>query len=106
MFELKGRGVAAYILADITVADMEAYREYTRQVPATLEPFQGRFLVRAGASETLEGEWTPGRLVLIEFPSPELARAWYTSPAYQAIMPIRHRHSRAKFFTLIEGVTP
>src|SRR5687767_11833060 len=104
--ELKGRGVAAYILADVSVTDMEAYREYTRQVPATLEPFQGRFVVRAGASVTLEGDWNPGRLVLIEFPSPELARSWYTSPAYQAIMPIRHRHSQAKFLALIEGVTP
>lgn len=96
--------MAAYILADVTVADMEAYREYTRQVPDTLLPFQGRFVVRAGASEALEGEWNPGRLVLIEFPSLELARAWYASPAYQAILPIRHRHSHAKFMALIEGV--
>lgn len=96
--------MAAYILADVTVADQQAYREYTRQVPGTLEAFQGRFVVRAGASETLEGEWNPDRLVLIEFPSLELARAWYDSPAYQAILPIRHRHSQAKFLALIEGV--
>lgn len=96
--------MAAYVLANVNVRDMEAYREYTSQVPATLAPFQGRFVVRAGAVETLEGAWTPGRIVLIEFPSLELARAWYTSPAYQAILPIRHRNSQAQFFAIIEGV--
>ncbi|MDQ3410790.1 MAG: DUF1330 domain-containing protein [Chloroflexota bacterium] len=96
--------MAAYILADVTVHDPEAYREYTSQVPATLAPFQGRFVVRAGAYETLEGEWSPDRVVLIEFPTVEQARGWYASPAYQAILTIRHRNSDATFLALIEGV--
>lgn len=98
--------MAAYVLGNVDVHDLEAYREYTNQVPATLAPFQGRFVIRAGANETIEGEWNPARIVLIEFPSMELARAWYASPAYQAILPIRHRHSRARFMSLIEGVSP
>lgn len=96
--------MAAYIFANVDVHDHEGYREYTSQVPATLAPFQGRFVVRAGAHEVLEGEWSPDRIVLIEFPSMELARAWYASPEYQAILPIRHRNSRTSFLALIEGV--
>jgi uncharacterized protein (DUF1330 family) len=96
--------MAAYVLGNVDVLDPDGYRAYTSRVPATLEPFQGRFVVRAGANETLEGEWSPARIVLIEFPSMEQARAWYASPEYQAILPIRHRHSQARFLTLIEGV--
>jgi uncharacterized protein (DUF1330 family) len=96
--------MAAYIFVNVDVHDPEGYREYTSQVLATLEPFHGRFVIRGGANELLEGEWSPGRIVLLEFPSMEQARAWYTSPAYQAILPIRHRFSQAQVFALIEGV--
>jgi uncharacterized protein (DUF1330 family) len=96
--------MAAYVLGDVNVHDPEGYREYTSRVPATLEPFQGRFVVRAGAHELLEGEWSPDRIVLIEFPSMELARAWYASAAYQEILPVRHRNSHANVLAIIEGV--
>ncbi len=96
--------MAAYVIVDVEVLDPEAYTEYTRDVPATLEPFGGRFLVRGGAVTTLEGEWRPQRAVLIEFPSVEQAKAWHASPAYVAILPIRHKHARTNFMTVIEGV--
>ena len=96
--------MAAYVIVDVEVLDPEAYTEYTRDVPATLEPFGGRFLVRGGAVTTLEGEWRPQRAVLIEFPSVEQATAWYRSPEYQAIVPVRKRHTRTHFFTVVEGV--
>lgn len=96
--------MAAYVIVDVEVLDPEAYREYTRQVPATLEPYGGRFIVRGGAYETLEGDWRPQRIVILEFPSVEQARAWHASPAYTAILPIRHRHARTNFLTVVEGV--
>lgn len=96
--------MAAYVLVDVEVLNPEAYAEYTRAVPATLEPFGGRFLVRGGAVETLEGAWQPRRAVLIEFPSVERAKAWHASPDYVAILPIRVQHARTNFLAVLEGV--
>ena len=96
--------MAGYVIVDVEVRDPEAYREYTQAVPATLEPFGGRFIVRGGAYETLEGDWRPQRIVVIEFPSFERAKAWHASPEYQAILPLRLRHARTNFLTVVEGV--
>ena len=96
--------MAAYVIVDVEVLEPEAYTEYTRAVPASLEPFGGRFIVRGGAHETLEGDWNPQRVVVLEFPSVEQAKAWHASPAYQAILPIRQRHARTNFLTVVEGV--
>jgi uncharacterized protein (DUF1330 family) len=101
----KGNSMAAYVLGNVSIDNPVGYREYTSQVQATLDPFEGRFVVRAGAYETLEGEFEADRLVLIEFPTVEQARGWYDSEAYQSILPIRHANSSARFITLIEGVS-
>jgi len=77
------------VIANVTVRDPQRYPDYVRQVPATLEPYGGRFLVRGGAVEVVEGGWQPGRLVVIEFPSLEQARAWYDSPAYRPARDLR-----------------
>jgi uncharacterized protein (DUF1330 family) len=92
----------AYVIADIDVRDAETYREYVALVPGTAEPFGGRFIVRGGEHETLEGEWRPHRLVVIEFPSADHARRWYASDAYVAAMAIRRRAS-AGSLVLVEG---
>ena len=88
--------MAAYVIADVEIADAERYAEYSAQVPATLEPYEGRFLVRGGATEMVEGDWLPRRLVIIEFPSVDAARRWYASPEYQAILGIRHEAASAR----------
>lgn len=95
--------MAAYVIGDVTVNDPEAYREYTAQTPGTVQQYGGRFIVRGGAYETLEGSWSPQRIVVIEFPTIEQARAWYASPEYQAILPIRLANSTANFLTVVEG---
>lgn len=95
--------MTAYVIADIDVHDAEAYREYVALVPGTVEPFGGRFVIRGGEHETLEGEWRPQRLVMIEFPSADHARRWYESPAYIAAMAIRHRTSTGSL-VMVEGV--
>lgn len=94
--------MTAYVIADIDVHDPETYREYVALVPGTVEPFGGRFMVRGGERETLEGEWRPARLVIIEFPSADHARRWYESDAYVAAMAIRRRASTGSL-VLVEG---
>ena len=59
-----------------------------------VDAYEGRFLTRGGAVEALEGDWTPSRLIVIEFPSIERAKQWIDSPEYSAIKPIRHRNAR------------
>jgi uncharacterized protein (DUF1330 family) len=83
----------AYVIADIEVQDPDSYMEYAAQVQATLDPFDGTFLVRGGNPEPLEGGWAPTRIVVIQFPTAEQARGWYESPAYVKIMAIRDRAS-------------
>jgi uncharacterized protein (DUF1330 family) len=63
--------MAAYVIVDVEVTEPEPYEEYRRRVPATLERYGGRFAVRGGRYETLEGDWKPQRIVVLEFPSDE-----------------------------------
>jgi uncharacterized protein (DUF1330 family) len=94
--------MTAYVIADIEVLDAETYREYVALVPASLEPFGGRFLVRGGEHETLEGDWAPNRVIIVEFPSADHARRWHESDAYVAAMAIRQRSSTGSL-VLVEG---
>jgi uncharacterized protein (DUF1330 family) len=96
--------VAAYILVDVRVHDPVGYAEYTAQTPGLVAKHGGRFIVRGGPYDVIEGEWDPQRIVLIEFPNVAAAHAFYNDPEYQAIIPIRHRHSTTKFMTVVEGV--
>lgn len=75
---------------------------YLQRIDATLAPFEGRFLVHGATPEVVEGPW-PGDLVIVVFPDIEKARAWYASPAYQDILPLRSEHSRSVAM-LVEGV--
>ncbi|KRA45602.1 DUF1330 domain-containing protein [Devosia sp. Root635] len=77
-----------YWIAQVDVEDMGRYNEYSAAIDATLAPFGGRFLVRGGRREAVEGA-TRQRAIIIEFDSYELALACYRSPAYQAIIPLR-----------------
>ena len=95
--------MAAYIIVDVEVTDPEEYRTYRQQTLATIEKCGGKFIVRGGQTETLEGDWKPGRFVILEFPSVEQARTWYSSPEYTAIIGIRHRASNSRMI-LTQGV--
>lgn len=94
----------AYVIAGNQVTDAEIMGEYAKLVPATLEPFGGKFLVRGGQFDLVEGSWTTPRLVVIEFPSREHARNWYHSDAYQAIIQMRFDGARTDFFMFVDGV--
>ena len=86
----------AYEIANVDVTDPEGYRAYAEQVVATVAAHGGRYLARAGRCELLEGEGQPGRLVILEFPSYEAARAWYRSADYERIKPLRLANSRGQ----------
>jgi len=73
----------AYVIANVSVHDAAAFEEYRRQVPATIAKHGGRYLVRGGRVDRLEGTWNPARLVVLEFPSMEQARRWYDSEDYR-----------------------
>ena len=74
--------MAAYVIADVEVTDEALFEEYRKLVPATVESFGGRYIVRGGASEVVEGNQTPHRTVIIEFPTFEQAKAWHASDEY------------------------
>ncbi len=75
-----------YVIAQMLVGNQEGYLTYAKQVPGTLEPFGGRFVVRGGEATTMDGQPKGPRNVVIEFPSVKAAQDWYKSPAYQAII--------------------
>jgi uncharacterized protein (DUF1330 family) len=85
-----------YIVAELEVTNLEGYEEYRRQVPATIAAYGGRYLVRAGEAQLLEGNGGPGRMVVLEFDSPAQAMTWYNSPEYQAILPHRLRNTTGR----------
>ena len=92
----------AYVIANVDVHDADSYAAYGAQVPATLEPYGGRFVVRGGATEVFEGEWQPKRVVVLEFPDMESLTAWYNSDAYQGIVGIRWEAAAASVIA-VEG---
>ena len=93
----------AFVIANVTIVDPVRYEDYKRMVPATLVPFGGRFVIRGGNPEVLEGDWRPSRLVLLEFPSVERARAWWNSPEYAEARALRQATSKGTLI-ILEGV--
>ena len=81
--------MAAYIVVQVNVNEPERYERYKNMVPASLEPYGGRFLVRGGKVENLEGSWSPARFVIIEFDSVERAKAWWGSDEYKEAKALR-----------------
>lgn len=94
--------MASYIVADIEITDPEEYQRYARQTQATIDKYGGKFLVRGGQPETIEGDWQAKRVVIIEFPSVEQAKVWYNSAEYSAIAGIRQNSTNSRII-LVQG---
>ncbi|KAB2350220.1 DUF1330 domain-containing protein [Actinomadura rudentiformis] len=95
--------MTAYVIAHIQDAAPHAeIAEYVERLPATLEPYGGRYLVHAAQHEVKEGTW-PGSVVMIGFPGIAEAQAWWDSPAYRQIAPLRSRHLEGDII-MVEGV--
>jgi uncharacterized protein (DUF1330 family) len=95
--------MAAYVVVEIEVVDAERYEDYKRIVPPSLAAYGGKFLVRGGAVETLEGDWSPKRLVILEFPSVERAKEWWGSSEYAEAKALRQATARTRMI-VVEGV--
>lgn len=98
----------AYLISEAdTITDLTAIKKYGEKVADTLAPFKGhyRFVIAGGKSQTLDGDAPPQGIVVIAFDSAEQARAWYDSPAYQAIKPTRLSAVKGRMF-IVEGIAP
>ena len=93
----------AYLFADVEVTDPAGYEQYRQRVSATIEAFGGRYLVRGGATEVLEGDWKPKRLVILEFVDMARLKAWYESPEYRPLIELRQRTTTSTLVA-VEGV--
>jgi uncharacterized protein (DUF1330 family) len=94
----------AYLIAQITVRDPATYERYKDLAPPSIAMYGGRYVVRGGATETLEGAWRPTRLVMLEFPSVERARAWWESPEYAPAKALRQTCADTEML-LIDGLS-
>jgi len=94
----------AYLLAEIEVTDVPSMQKYGAKMPETLAPYKTEYVIRGGKTISLEGE-PPKSIVMIQFESLEKAKAWYDSPEYQAIKPIRQSAAKGRLF-LVEGIAP
>ena len=95
--------MAGYVIAEVTVTDPAGFGEYQQQVSATIAAYGGRYLVRGGTTEPVEGEWNPSRLVIVEFDSVAQAKAWYYSEEYAGPKALRQASADTKVL-FVEGV--
>jgi len=94
--------MSAYIIAEVKVHDAGLYEQYRGQVQRTLDKYGGRFRVRGGRMEPLEGDWSPPRLVVLEFPSMDDAKAWWSSDEYAGPKALRQRAAVTQM-VVVEG---
>ena len=92
----------AYFIAEVEVTNPEGYEPYRALAGASIAQYGGRFVVRGGKTDLIEGSPEPQRVVVIEFADAAAARRWYNSPEYQAALPIRLANSKGRGF-IVEG---
>ena len=94
--------MAAYIIVEIEVTDPVGYEKYKNLAGATVEKYGGKYIVRGGKTEVLEGGWQPKRIVVLEFPTKERAREWLNCEEYREPRKMRHRTAKTNMI-LVEG---
>lgn len=95
--------MTALIIVDIEVTDLTRYEDYKKLASASIAAHGGRYLVRGGRSEVLDGDWTPRRLVVLEFDSLEQAKKWRASPEYAEAKKVRESCARSNMI-VVEGL--
>ena len=93
----------AYIIVDIDIVDPVGYEQYKNLAGATVEKYGGKYIVRGGKSEVLEGEWRPKRIVILQFDSMARAKTWLNSEEYREPRKMRHRTARTNMI-VVEGM--
>ena len=94
--------MSAYIIVDVKVTDPVQYEDYKKLAAATVEAYDGRYIVRGGTAEQLEGDRTPNRIVVLEFPTLERAKEWWASEDYKPAKAMRHASARSQMI-VVEG---
>jgi uncharacterized protein (DUF1330 family) len=92
----------AYVIADVTITDPQGFEAYRQMVPPTIAKYGGKFVVRGGQLEKMEGNWEPKRLVLIEFENAERAKQWWASEDYREAKALRQRTAMTNLI-IVEG---
>jgi uncharacterized protein (DUF1330 family) len=95
--------MSAYVIVEISVKNPKEYEEYKKFSQASLAAFNGKFIVRGGRTVTLEGDWQPERIVVLEFPDADRAKEWWNSDIYAKAKAIRQRTASTKMI-LAEGI--
>lgn len=95
--------MAAYFIVNVEVKDPERYAEYIRSAPSSIARYGGRYLVRGGTAQRIEGTYDPKRVVILEFESLERARQWWSSEEYRAPKALRLA-SAVTDMILVQGV--
>jgi uncharacterized protein (DUF1330 family) len=93
----------AYVIVEIDILDPVGYEEYKKLAGATVEKYGGKYVVRGGRTEVLEGDWKPKRIVVLQFDSRQHAKAWLNSEEYREPRKMRHRTARTNMI-LVEGL--
>jgi uncharacterized protein (DUF1330 family) len=95
--------MAAYVIVNITVRDPVRYEEYKRLATPSVSAYAGRYVARGAPVEVKEGDWSPSRLVILQFPDLERARAWWSSPEYAPAKAVRQSCADAQL-VITEGL--
>jgi uncharacterized protein (DUF1330 family) len=95
--------MSAYVITDIQVTDPMRYEDYKVLSSSSAALYGGTFIVRGGVHESLEGDWQPNRVVILEFPSADHVRRWWSSPEYEAAKAIRREAAESRII-MVEGV--
>ena len=93
----------AYIIVELEITEPVGYEEYKKQAAATIAQYGGKYIVRGGACETLEGDWNPKRIVVLQFDNVEQAKAWFNSAEYTGPRELRQRTAKTRMI-LVEGI--
>ena len=96
--------MTAFLVSDVSVRDADAFQTYRTRAAASIVQHGGRYLVRGGEIERLEGTWEPRNIIIVEFPSIEQARAWYNSSEYAFALEMRDK-ALSRNLILVDGVS-
>lgn len=97
--------MSAYVIFDVEIRDMAKYQEFVKGVKPAIDAAGARYLARGGAHKVYEGDWTPRRIVVLEFPSLSAWETFYNGPTYQALKAVRDQCSSARLVS-VEGLDP
>jgi len=95
--------MCAYVIVEIDIVDPAGYEEYKQLASATVEKYGGKYIIRGGTVETLEGDWNPKRIVVLQFDSMQRAKEWLNCEEYREPRKMRHRTARTRM-VVVEGV--